>query len=59
MHDQLKPYAKLLIVLQRNDELLKDFVDQFNKEKFKVYDLNEIVAITAFCSRVQNIKCAT
>ena len=43
---------------QKRGESLKDFVYWFNQQKLWVYDLNETVAITAFCSRVQHAKCA-
>ena len=39
-------------------ESLKDFVDRFNQQKLRVYDLDEIVTIVAFCSGVQHVKCA-
>ena len=37
---------------------MKDFVDRFNQQKLRVYDLDETVTITAFYSRVQHAKCA-
>ena len=37
---------------------MKDFVDRFNQQKLRTYDLDEIVAIIAFCSGVQHAKCA-
>ena len=43
---------------QKRGKSLKDFVDQFNQWKLRVYDLDETVAITAFYSRVQHAKCA-
>ena len=52
MHEQPKPNTQLLTVRQKKGESLKEFFDWFNKEKLKVYDLNETVAITAFCSGV-------
>ena len=48
----------MLTVKQKNGELLKEFADQFNKEKLKVYNLDETIAIVVFCSGVQNTKCA-
>ena len=38
---------------------MKDFTDQFNQQKLRTYNLDEMVAITAFCSGVQHAKCAT
>ena len=49
MLDRPKPDTQLLTVRQRKGESLKDFVDRFNQQKLQVYDLNETVAITAFC----------
>ena len=57
MLDRLKPDTQLLIVRQRNGESLKDFVDQFNQKNLRIYDLDETVAIIAFCSGVQHAKC--
>ena len=37
---------------------MKDFVDRFNQQKLRVYNLDETVTITAFCSGVQHAKCA-
>ena len=37
---------------------MKDFVNRFNQQKLRVYDLDETVAITAFCSGIQHSKCA-
>ena len=48
MHEQPKLDTQLLTVRQKKGESLKEFVDFFNKEKLKVYDLDEIVAITTF-----------
>ena len=42
---------------QKRGKSLKDFVDRFNQQKLSVYDLDETVAITAFCSGVQHAKC--
>ena len=58
MLDRPKPDTQLLTIRQRKGESLKDFVDQFNQQKLQVYDLNETIAITAFCSGVQNAKVA-
>ena len=58
MHEQPMPDTQLLTVRQKKGESLKEFVNHFNKEKLKVYDLDETVAITTFCSRVQDTKCA-
>ena len=58
MLDRLKLDTQLLTVRQRKGESLKDFVDRFNQQELQVYDLNETVAITAFCSGVQNAKVA-
>ena len=46
--DLPQPDTQLLTVRQKRGESLKDFVDQFNKQKPRVYDLDEMVAITAF-----------
>ena len=43
---------------QKRGESLKDFINRFNQQKLRVYDLDETVAITAFCSGVQHAKCA-
>ena len=58
MLDRPQPDTQLLTVRQEKGESLKDFVDWFNQQKLLVYDLDEIVAITAFCSGVQHAKCA-
>ena len=50
MDEQLKPDTHLLTVRQKKGQSLKEFVDQFNKEKLKLYDLKETVVITAFCA---------
>ena len=34
-----------------------DFVDRFNQQKLRVYNLDKAVSITTFCSRVQHAKC--
>ena len=49
MHEQPKPDTQLLTIQQKKVESLKEFSAQFNKEKHKLYDLNETVAITVFC----------
>ena len=43
---------------QKRGESLKGFVDRFNQQKLRVYDLDETVVITAFYLGVQHIKCA-
>ena len=58
MLDRSQPNTQLLTVRQQKEESLKDFVDRFNQQKIRTYNLDEIVAIIAFCSRVQNAKCA-
>ena len=57
MHKQPKPDTQLLTLRQKKGESLKEIIDRFNKEKLKIYDLHETVAIIAFCSGVQNTKC--
>ena len=57
MHEQPKLDTQLLTVRKKKG-VLKEFVDCFNKENLKVYDLDETIAIIAFCSGVQNTKCA-
>ena len=52
MYEQPKFDTQLLMVRQKKGDSLKEFVDYFNKEKLKVYDLDETVTMTAFCSRV-------
>ena len=37
---------------------MKEFVDRFHQQKLRTYNLDETVAITAVCSRVQYAKCA-
>ena len=59
MYEQPKHDTQLLTVRQRKEKLLKQFIDRFNKENLKVYDLDKTVAITAFYLGVQNIKCAS
>ena len=56
--DQPQPNTQLLTVRKKKGELLKDFVNRFNQQKLRVYDLDETVAIIAFCSGVQHAKCA-
>ena len=58
LFDRPQPDTQLLTVKQKRTESLKDFVDRFNQQKLRVYDLDETVAITAFCSGVQHVKCA-
>ena len=58
MLDRPQLDTRLLTVWQRKGESLKDFVDRFNQQKLQVSDLNETVAITAFCSPVQKAKVA-
>ena len=58
MLDRQQPDTQLLTVKQQKGESLKDFVDRFNQQKLQIYDLDETVTITAFCSRVQHTKCA-
>ena len=59
MLDWPQPDTQLLTVRQQKGESLKDFVDRFNQQKLRTYDLDETIAITAFCSGVQHTKCAT
>ena len=58
MHDRPQPDTQLLTVKQQKGESLKDFVDRFNQQKLQIYNLNETVAIAAFCSGVQHTKCS-
>ena len=58
MLDRPQPHTQLLTVRQQKGESLKDFVDWFNQQKLRTYDLDETVAITAFYLGVQHAKCA-
>ena len=59
MLDRPQPNTQLLTVKQWKGESLKDFVNRFNQQKLRIYDLDKTVAITAFYSRVQHTMCAT
>ena len=58
MLDRLQTNTQLLTVRQRKGESSKNFVDRFNQQKLRIYDLDETIAIITFCSRVQHAKCA-
>ena len=57
MLDRPQLDTQLLIVRQRKGESLKEFMDRFNQQKLRTFNLDEMVAIIAFCSGVQHAKC--
>ena len=57
MLDWPQPDTPLLTIRQRKGGSLSDFVDWFKQQKLRIYNLDEIIAIIAFCSRVQHAKC--